>query len=125
MSIGGAKRMLDFFMNALLWTLAIYGALEIIRIIIYDKVYSNMKAKDGIEIIITVKNGEEYIEGFIRNLLFKILYCEEEFVKEILIVDLISKDKTNDILKRLEKDYECIRVIDLVEYKNIVEEFNT
>ena len=117
--------MLDFFMNALLWTLAIYGALEIIRIIIYDKVYSNMKAKDGIEIIITVKNGEEYIEGFIRNLLFKILYCEEEFVKEILIVDLISKDKTNDILKRLEKDYECIRVIDLVEYKNIVEEFNT
>ena len=55
MSIGGAKRMLEFFMNALLWTLAIYGALEIIRIIIYDKVYSNMKAKDGIEIIITVK----------------------------------------------------------------------
>lgn len=117
--------MLDFLMNALLWTLAIYGALEILKTIIYEKTYSRINMKEGMEIILTVKNGEEYIEGFVRNLLFKILYCEEEFVKEILIVDLNSDDRTNDILKKLENDYECIRVIDLIEYKNIIEEFNT
>ena len=117
--------MLEFIKDAILWTLAIYGFFEIIKTIIYEKVYSIDKIKEGTNIIITVKNGEEYIEGFIRNILFKIIYGEEKFIKDIFIVDLNSTDKTNDILEKLEEDYDCIKNVDVEDCNKILEHLNT
>ena len=65
--------MLEFIMNIIFWTLAIYGLFEIIKNIIYISKYTRFKS-DGIYVIIAVKNQEEKIEGFLRSIIFEILY---------------------------------------------------
>ncbi len=65
--------MLEFVLNTIFWTLALYGLVEIIKNIIYITTYTKMKA-DGIYVIIAIKNQEDKIEGFLRSILFKILY---------------------------------------------------
>ena len=52
--------MSTFIVNAIIWTLAIYGLLEIIKNIIFTYTYTNLKA-DGIYMIIAVKNQENKI----------------------------------------------------------------
>lgn len=82
-----------------------------------------MKA-DGIYIIIAVKNQEERIEGFLRSSLFKLLYGKEEYVKDIIVADLDSKDKTKEILNKMSLDYECVRVTNWRECKDIIDNIN-
>ena len=110
----------NFVLNAILWTFALYGLFELIKQIIYMCTYTNMKA-DGIYIIIAVKNQEERIEGFLRSSLFKLLYGKEEYVKDIIVADLDSKDKTKEILNKMSLDYECVRVTNWRECKDIID----
>ena len=77
---------MEFILNVVFWTLAIYGLFEIIKNIIYIFTYTKFKA-DGIYIIIAVKNQEERIEGFLRSTLFKILYGKEEYLRNIIVAD--------------------------------------
>ena len=51
---------MDFILNTIFWTLALYGLFEIIKNIIYITTYTNFKS-DGIYLIIAVKNQEEKI----------------------------------------------------------------
>ena len=113
----------NFIINSLLWTFALYGLFELIKQIIYMCTYTNMKA-DGIYIIIAVKNQEERIEGFLRSSLFKLLYGKEEYVKDIIVADLDSKDKTKEILNKMSLDYECVRVTNWRECKDIIDNIN-
>ena len=115
--------MLEFIMNTIFWTLAIYGFFEIVKNIIYISTYTNFKA-DGIYIIIAVKNQEEKIEGFLRSALFKILYGREEYLKNIIVADLQSQDKTKEIVKKLSKDYEVLKVTTWKECKEIIDNIN-
>ena len=62
----------NFILNSILWTLAIYGAIEILKTIINIYTYKNLNP-DGIYIIIAVKNQANKIEGFLRNFLFRII----------------------------------------------------
>jgi hypothetical protein len=112
--------MTDFVLNAVLWTLALYGLFEIIKTFIYICTYTNMKA-DGIYVIIAVKNQEDKIEGFLRSSLFKILYGKEEYLKEIIVADLESQDNTKEIVKKLSDDYECMKVLSWRECKELVD----
>ena len=89
----------NFIINSILWTLALYGLFELIKQIIYLCTYTNLKA-DGIYIIIAVKNQEEKIEGFLRTSLFKIFYGKEEDIKDIILTDLGSTDKTKEIIDK-------------------------
>ena len=113
----------NFVLNAILWTFALYGLFKLIKQIIYMCTYTNMKA-DGIYIIIAVKNQEERIEGFLRSSLFKLLYGKEEYVKDIIVADLDSKDKTKEILNKMSLDYECVRVTNWRECKDIIDNIN-
>jgi len=101
--------MLDFIINGILWTLALYGLIEIIKNIIYICTYTKLHS-DGIYVIIAVKNQENMIEGFLRSILFRIFYGKEEMVKDIIVADLDSTDSTINILSKLSSDYECIKV---------------
>ena len=65
--------MLNYILNGILWVLALYGLFEIIKTIIYTYTYTNLKA-DGIYVIIAAKNQAGKIEGFLRSLLFRIIY---------------------------------------------------
>ena len=93
--------MWDFLLNAIIWTLALYGLVEIIKTVIYISSYTNLKS-DGLYVVIAVKNQEKRIEGFMRSILFRILYGKEEYIKNIIVADLDSKDNTLEILKKVE-----------------------
>lgn len=110
----------DFILNTILWTLALYGLLEIIKTIVNIYTYTNLKS-DGIYVIIAVKNQENKIEGFLRSFLFKILYGKEDYIKNIIVTDLDSKDETLNILNKIEKDYKCIKVTNWKECKDVIE----
>ena len=112
--------MTNFILNAILWTLALYGLIEIIKNIYYIFTYTNLKP-DGIYFIIAVKNQEEKIEGFMRSILFRFLYGKEEQIKDIIVTDLDSKDDTKLILDKLMKDYDCIKVTNWRECREIID----
>ena len=101
-NVGGKTKIMEFFFNVIFWTLAIYGLFEIIKTLIYIFTYTKFQS-DGIYLIIAVKNQEEKIEGFLRSSLFKILYGKEDYIKNIIVADLKSEDKTNrkKIIKRI------------------------
>ena len=110
---------METFMAIIIWTLAIYGLFEIIKNVIYIGTYTRLSSK-GIYLLVVVKNQEENIECFLRNLLFRIIYGKEE-VKNILVVDLNSKDNTRKIVEKLEKEYEQISLLNWKECKELME----
>ena len=112
--------MKDFLLNSIIWTLAIYGAFEIIKTIIRISTYKSIK-QEGIYIIIAVKNQENRIEGFLRNFIFRIIYGKEENIEDIIVADLNSTDETSVILNKLKDDYDNIKIGDWDECKNIIE----
>ena len=114
----------NFIINLILWTLALYGLFELVKQIINMVTYTNLSA-DGIYLIIGVKNQEERIEGFLRSCLFKILYGKEEYIKDIIVADLGSTDKTKEIVNRLSLDYECVKITNWKECKEIIDNIET
>ena len=112
--------MTNFILNAILWTLALYGLAEIIKTIYYIFSYTNLKP-DGIYIIVAAKNQEEKIEGFMRNFLFRVIYGKEENIKDIILTDLESKDSTREIIDKLGKEYDYIKTTNWRECKDIID----
>ena len=110
---------METFITIVIWTLALYGLFEIIKNIIYICTYTKLNS-NGMYFIIAVKNQEEKIECFLRNILFKIIYGKEE-IKNILVVDLNSKDNTKKIIENLSKEYEQINLLTLKECKELIE----
>lgn len=115
--------MADFIFYGILWTLALYGLFDIIKTIIYLCTYTNLKS-DGIYLIVAVKNQENKIEFFMRSLLFRFLYGNEDYLKNIIVTDLDSSDGTKKILSHLEKDYDCIKIVNWKECKDIIDNVN-
>ena len=112
--------MLEFILSTIFWTLAFYGLFELVKNIIYICTYTKLKS-DGIYVIIAVKNQEDKIEGFLRSILFKILYGREEELKNVIVADLESKDDTKTIAKKLSKDYECLKVLSWKETRELLD----
>ena len=112
--------MQEFIINGVIWVLALYGLFEIIKNIIYICTYTNLKS-DGIYVIIATKNQENKIEGFLRTLLFRIMYGKEECVKDVIVTDLNSSDDTMKILEKLSKDYDNIKVTNWKDCKEVID----
>lgn len=110
--------MLDYILKGILWVLALYGLIEIIKTIIYTYTYTNLKP-NGIYIIVAVKNQANKIEGFMRSLLFKVLYGKEENIKDLIVVDLNSTDETKQIIEKLSNDYDTIKISNWKECKEL------
>lgn len=110
---------METFLSIIIWTLAIYGLFEIVKNIIYICTYTNLRS-NGTYLLVAVKNQEENIECFLRNLLFRIIYGKEE-VKNIIVVDLNSKDNTKKIVENLEKEYEQISLLNWKDCKELME----
>ena len=71
--------MFDFIFYAALWTLALYGLIEIIKTSYYICTYERID-KNGMTLIIAVKNQEKQIEGFCRSLLFRYLAGKKVYI---------------------------------------------
>ena len=111
---------METFVTVLIWTLAFYGLFEIVRSIINICICTKLHT-DGIYLIVATKNQENCIEGFLRNLMFKLIYGKEEIIKNILVVDLNSTDKTKDIIEKLQNDYSEIKILNFKECKELIE----
>ena len=111
---------MEFILNGILWVLALYGLFELIKTIVYTYTYTNLKA-DGIYVIIAAKNQENKIEGFFFFFLFRLLYGKEENIKDVIVVDLNSTDETKEILEKLGRDYENIKVSNWRDCKEILD----
>lgn len=112
--------MIDFILNALVYILAIYGFIEIVKTV-YQIMESMNLNEDGIYIIIGVKNGEKHIEGILRSILFKIMYGKEENIKKVILADLDSTDKTMQKLKKFSKENDYIKVTTWQKCKDIMD----
>lgn len=114
---------MEFILNTIFWTLALYGLFEVVKNIIYITTYTKLKS-DGIYVIVAVKNQENKIEGFLRSLIFKILYGKEENIKNIIVADLKSQDKTKEIARKISNEYEFLNVTTWKECKDIIDNVN-
>ncbi len=112
--------MVDFILNLILWTCAIYGLIEIIRNIYYICSITNLK-NEGIYLIIACKNQENNVETYIRSVFFRLVYGKEEYIKNILVTDLNSSDKTIDILRKLQEEYTSMKIINWKKCKEIID----
>ncbi len=112
--------MLDFIINGIFWVLALYGLFEIIKNIIYIWSYTNIKS-EGIYIVVATKNQEEKIEGFLRTVLFRMIYGREECIKELIVTDLDSNDNTSEILDKLSLEYNFIKSIKWKDCKKLMD----
>ncbi|MCL2342184.1 MAG: glycosyltransferase [Firmicutes bacterium] len=115
--------MSEVIINGIFWVLAIYGLIEIIKTIINSFRYTNLRT-DGIYIIIAAKDQEEQIEGFIRSFLSKLSNEKGYMPKNIIITDLDSKDKTDEILSKLKLEYENIKIMNWQECKELIDSMN-
>lgn len=110
----------NFIFNVILWTFALYGFFEVIKSLIHTY-YHPKTSSNGIYLFIAVKNQENKIEGFLRSMLFRLLYGKEENIDNIFVVDLNSTDRTADILDMIANDYDCIKYTDLKNCKDILD----
>ena len=51
----------------------------------------------------------------------KILYGKEEYLKNIIVADLKSQDKTKEIARKISDEYECLKVISWKECRAIMD----
>ena len=110
---------METFLSVLVWTFALYGLFEIIKNILYICTYTHLNTK-GIYLVLAVKNQEETIEYLLRNMVFRMLYGKEE-IRNMMVVDLNSKDNTKKIVEKLEKEYEQIHLISWKDCRELLE----
>ena len=112
--------MLDFVVNALVYVLAIYGLIAIVKTIVYIMSFTNLN-ENGLYIIIGAKNQEKQIEGVLRSVLFKIMYGKEDIIKKVILTDLDSTDRTMQKLKGFKGEQEYIKVTSWKKCKEIMD----
>ena len=110
--------MINYIINCIFWILALYGLIEIIKNIFYIHSCSKIH-NDGINIVITTKNQENKIEGFLRSLNFRLLYGKENFFENIIVLDLNSTDNTKSIIENISKDCTNIKLINWKEFEEL------
>ena len=115
--------MLEFIVFGIVWTLALYGFIEIIKTVYFYLIHTKLHS-DGIYLIVATKNQEEKIEGVLRSILFRFIYGKEENINDIIVTDLGSKDKTPEIIEKLGKDYDFIKILSWKECKELIENLN-
>ena len=105
---------MEYVSNVLLWTFALFGLFEFMKMFFCQF----LSTKESEYVFILVKNGEEYIEGFLRSEIFKVLYGKENFIKKILVVDLSTDNKTMEIIEKMKSNYEFVNVVNIKDINN-------
>ena len=102
--------MLKFILQIIFWSLCIYGILSLAKDIFEANTYN--KISHRVKLILTVKDAEDGIENYIRELNFG-----KNFYHNLAVIDLDSKDRTRDILEELQKDCMNIKILSKEEGK--------
>lgn len=106
--------MLEMVVYGLIWCFAIYGILVMLQDITRKTTYK--KIEENVKLIMTVKDVEDGIENYIRELNFG-----NNFYNNLVIIDLGSQDDTLCILKELEKENLNLKILNNEEGKIYLE----
>ena len=106
--------MMEVIIYGLIWCFAIYGILVIIQEIARNCTYK--KIEENVKLILTVKNVENGIENYIRELSFG-----RNFYNNLVVIDLDSEDETLCILKELEKENMNLKILNRQEGEKYLE----
>lgn len=106
--------MFEVVIYGIIWCFAVYGILVMIQEITRKNTYH--KIEENVKLILTVKNAEEGIENYIRELSFG-----TNFYNNLVIIDLDSDDDTLCILRELEKENINMKVLTKNEGKKYLE----
>ena len=91
--------------NLLITVITIFGWYIFINDIINTLLYKNLKLGKNIKIQLTVKNQEENIEMIIKK-----IKNDFEEIKHLEIIDDNSDDKTYEILTKIQKENQNIKI---------------
>jgi glycosyltransferase involved in cell wall biosynthesis len=80
--------------------------------------------KRSAKLVLIVKDQEESIEGIVKNIAACELIKKAMTDGELTVIDTGSTDRTVDILRKLEKDYEFIKVMTENEKERILHVFS-
>lgn len=103
--------MFNFIFETIIWCLALYGVICLIESIYQN--YTYKKIKKNVKLILAVKNAEEGIENYIRELKYG-----KNFFNNLVVIDLNSEDNTVKILKELEKETLNMKILNEEEGKD-------
>ena len=84
--------MLEMIIYGLIWCFAVYGILVMLQEITRKSTYR--KVEENVKLIMTVKDAEDGIENYIRE-----LNMGNNFYNNLVVIDLGSQDDTMCILK--------------------------
>jgi cellulose synthase/poly-beta-1,6-N-acetylglucosamine synthase-like glycosyltransferase len=112
----------EYMAQIIIYIFFIYGLISML--IDIGNLFIPAVAEDNpfIKIVVMVKNQENTIEGKIRGLLRS---CSKNLLKEIIVLDMGSKDNTMTILKKLETKYECLKILEEEKKDSIFEGFDS
>ena len=106
--------MLEMIIYGLIWCFAVYGILVMIQEIARKSTYR--KVEENVKLIMTVKDVENGIENYIRE-----LNMGNNFYNNLVVIDLGSQDDTLCILRELEKENVNLKILDKNEGKKYLE----
>lgn len=106
--------MFEIVIYGLIWCFAIYGILVMMQDLARNSTYR--KIEENVKLIMTVKDVEDGIENYVRELSFG-----RNFYNNLVIIDLDSKDETLCILKELEKENINMKILDSREGKEYLQ----
>lgn len=96
--------MFEIIGQFVMWILCTYGLISIIRDL--ANCNNNKKVEENIRLVMTVKNVENGIEEYIRE-----LSLGKNFYNSLIVIDQNSEDDTINILKKLEKEKFNMKVL--------------
>ena len=106
--------MLEIIIYGLIWCFAVYGILVMLQEVTRKSTYK--KIEENVKLIMTVKDVEDGIENYIRE-----LNLGNNFYNNLVVIDLGSKDDTICILKELEKENINLKIFNKEEGKVYLE----
>lgn len=106
--------MLEAIIYGIIWCFAIYGLLVMIQEITRNTTYK--KIEENVKLIMTVKNVENGIENYVRE-----ISLGRNFYNNLVVIDLDSNDDTFKILKELEKENINMKILNKFEGKKYLE----
>jgi hypothetical protein len=108
--------MFHFILDAIFWTLAIYGAIEVVGTL-YCIFIKNKITKEKVHIIIVTKNQEEAIEGVVH-----MLDNTDINYENILVADVGSTDETTRIAEIMSENSDLVKFMSWNDCKEYIDD---
>ena len=106
--------MVNILVYAAFWCFFIYGIMSLIQDVHRSNTYKNIK--ENVKLIMTVKDVENGIENYVRELSFG-----RNFFNNLVVIDMNSNDETFKILKQLEKENINMKILNKDEGKKYLD----